>query len=82
MAAILTLSSEHLQLTDEAEKLAESFEGRGIKPMDAVHLALASTAHVDFFATCDDRFLRKASEVSGLGCRVVSALALVSEVLR
>lgn len=82
MAAILTLSSEHLKLTDEAEKLAESFEDRGIKPMDAVHLALASTANVDFFATCDDRFLRKASKVSGLGCRVVSALALVSEVLK
>jgi len=50
--------------------------------MDAVHLALASTARVDFFATCDDRLLRKAETVTGLACKVVSALGLVSEVLR
>lgn len=50
--------------------------------MDAVHLALASTAKVDFFTTCDDRLLRKAKAESGLDCKVVSALALVSEVLQ
>jgi predicted nucleic acid-binding protein len=82
MAAIMALSAEHIELTDEAEKLAESFENHGIKPMDAVHLALASTAKVDFFTTCDDHFLRKATTIAGLSCKVVSALALVLEILR
>lgn len=82
VAAILALSKEYAEVTDEAEKLAESFENRGIHPMDAVHLALASTAKVNFFTTCDDRLLRKAKAESGLDCKVVSALALVSEVLQ
>ncbi len=81
VAAVLALAKERLELTDEAEILAEYLEGRRISPMDAVHLALASTAKVDFFA-CDDRLLRKAKAVTGLACRVVSALGLVSEALR
>ncbi|NEX23102.1 type II toxin-antitoxin system VapC family toxin [Thiorhodococcus mannitoliphagus] len=82
VAAILDLSKERIEITDEAEKLAESLEIRGIRPMDAIHLALASTARVDFFTTCDDRLLRKARAETGLGCKVVSALTLVSEALR
>jgi len=81
-AAILALCGERLDITDEAERLAESFENRGISSMDAVHLALASTARVDFFTTCDERLLQKADTETELGCRVVSALALASEVLR
>ncbi len=82
VAAILALSKERIEITDEAERLAESFENHGISPMDAVHLALASTSRVDFFTTCDDRLLRKANAEAGLDCKVVSALALVSEALR
>jgi predicted nucleic acid-binding protein len=32
---------------------------RGIKPMDAVHVALAEAAGVDFFCSCDDGLVRK-----------------------
>ena len=81
VAAVLALAKERLEITDEAEALAEILEGRGISPMDAVHLALASTAKVDFFTTCDDRLLRKAKAVAGLGCKIISALDLVSEAL-
>lgn len=80
--AILALAKERIEVTDQVEKLAESFENHGIRPMDAVHLALASTARVDFFTTCDDRLLRKAKAETGLDCKVVSALALISEALR
>jgi predicted nucleic acid-binding protein len=82
VTGMLALSKERIEITDAAERLAESLERRGIAPMDAVHLALASVARVDFFATCDDRLLRKAKGESGLDCKVVSALALVSEALR
>jgi predicted nucleic acid-binding protein len=82
VAGILALSEERIEITDAAERLAESLESRGVGPMDAVHLALASVARVDFFATCDDRLLRKAKGESGLDCKVVSALALVSEAMR
>lgn len=81
MEAILKLTTERLEITDAAERLAKSLEHAGIRPMDAIHLALASTAKVDFFATCDDRFLRKAKAEAGLECKAVSVLALVSEAL-
>ncbi|MBK5938298.1 PIN domain-containing protein [Halochromatium roseum] len=80
--AILCLAQERVELTGQAESLAEVLESVGIRPMDAVHLAVASTTKVDYFATCDDQLLRKAKAVSGLECEVVSVLALVSEVLR
>lgn len=80
--AILALAQEHIDVTDKAEALALALEGHGIRPMDAVHLALASTAKVDFFATCDDSLLRKARKVTGLECKVISALGLIPEALR
>jgi len=48
--------------------------------MDAVHLALASTAKADFFTTCDDKFLRKAQTFAGLDCKVTSIFDLIQEV--
>ncbi|MCB2263898.1 MAG: PIN domain-containing protein [Candidatus Thiosymbion ectosymbiont of Robbea hypermnestra] len=82
IAAVLASTNEYLEITAQVETLAIILEGHGIGPMDAVHLALASTAKVDFFATCDDRLLRKAKAVTGLGCEVISVLGVVSEVLR
>jgi len=80
--AALGLARERLEVTDEAEALAESLENQGIGAIDAVHLAVASATKADFFATCDDKLLRKAQAVAGLGCKVVSVLSLVSEVIR
>ena len=80
--SILALASERLEINDKAEALAESLESRGVRSMDAVHLALASTAKADFFGTCDDKFLRTSQTLSGLTCKVVSVLALVPEVAK
>ena len=80
--AVLALADEHLEITDEAEALAESLESCGVDPIDAVHLALASIANADFFSTCDDRLLRKSQAISGLACKVVAVLGLVPEVVK
>ena len=80
--AVLALAGEHLKITKETEALAVIMEARGISPVDAVHLAIASTARADFFATCDDKFLTKARSVTGLNCKVLSVLDLVTEALR
>jgi hypothetical protein len=80
--AVLALANERLEINDEAEGLAESLESRGVRSMDAVHLALASTAKADFFGTCDDKFLRTSQTLSGLTCKVVSVLGLVPEVTK
>ena len=80
--AVLALASERLQLTDTVEALALTFEQSGLRAMDAIHLALASTAKADFFCTCDDRLFQKAKKLSGLSCKVTTLLGLVLEVTK
>lgn len=79
--SILSLAKERLNISNEVEGLAEILEQQGINAMDAIHLALASTAKVDFFVTCDKDFLRKAKRCSHLSCQCVSILDLLSGVM-
>ena len=77
--AILKIAEETVTLTTEVEALARRLRASGLKPLDALHLASASTAKVDYFCTCDDRFLRKAKTLEGLDTKVVSPTELVME---
>lgn len=77
--SMLSLATEQLLVTDSVEEMAVSYEKQGIRAMDAVHLALASMARVDYFCTCDDQLFRKASGLTGLHCRVITLLNLVVE---
>jgi predicted nucleic acid-binding protein len=56
------------------------FEAKGMKPLDALHLASAVIAKADYFCTCDDRFLKRAKEASTGQTKVVSPLELITEV--
>ena len=76
---MLSLASEQLLVTDAVETLAVSYEKQGVRAMDAVHLALASMAKVDYFCTCDDQLFRKASGLADLHCQVIGLLNLVVE---
>lgn len=80
--AMLTLASERLTITPTSEALAASLEGSGLSAMDALHVAVASEVSADFFATTDDRLLRRLKAVSDLSCQPGSLLGLVSEVTK
>jgi predicted nucleic acid-binding protein len=67
---------------DSVDDRARQFNAAGIKPLDAAHLAAAVEAQVDYFCTCDDRFLRRAQAVDTLGTKVVTPLELVSEMTK
>ncbi len=82
VSAILSLATERLELTDKVVALAVSLEKFGVKSMDAVHMALASSGTADFFCTCDDRLLSKGQTMPGLTCKVISVLSLVEEVTK
>ncbi len=77
--AILAISGEMVALTPEAEALALKLATAGIEPLDALHLASASTAKADYFCTCDDKLLRKGRSLQGLDTKVVSPTELVME---
>lgn len=77
--AILGIATTHVKLGDQIEQRARHFIASDIKPMDALHLASAEDAECEFFCTCDDRFLKRAKEITGLQTTVVSPLELVEE---
>lgn len=77
--AILKMAKEPVELTQEIETLARRLEASGMKPLDALHLASASASKVDYFCTCDDKFLKKARSFDGLNTKVVSPTELVME---
>ena len=52
----------------------------GIRPLDALHVALAETGNADYFCTCDDRLLRNAKQVKDLMVKVVNPVDLVQEI--
>ena len=78
--AILKLAKETIELSQEIETLARMFESSGLKPLDALHLAFASASKVDYFCTCDDKFLKKDKRFDSLNTKVVSPTELVMEV--
>jgi predicted nucleic acid-binding protein len=77
--AILKIAKEAVELTSKIESLAGRFAALGLKPLDALHLAFASGSKVDYFCTCDDKFLKKAKSFDGINTKVVSPTELVME---
>lgn len=77
--AILKIAKEAVELTAEIETLARRLGASGLKPLDALHLAFASTSKVDYFCTCDDKFLKKSKIFDCLNAKVVSPAELVME---
>jgi predicted nucleic acid-binding protein len=80
--AFLSLAGECITLGDDVVELAKSFEAKGLKGLDALHVASATHAGVDFFATCDDRLLKKASLLAGISCKMISVLKLAVELTK
>jgi predicted nucleic acid-binding protein len=64
---------------DAVEEHAKAFTELGVKPLDALHLALAEAAGVDYFCTCDDRLLHKIKQIQGLKVKVASPIELIQE---
>lgn len=78
---IVAQSAIEIILSEEIEKRARDLQGRGFKALDALHLASAEAEHVDFFCTCDDRFLKLAKTQADITLRVVSPLELAQEII-
>lgn len=57
---------------------AKEFESAGIKPRDAIHLACALKGGAEYFLTCDDKLIKKASELK-INLRVINPLRFVEE---
>ncbi len=76
---LLRKGALYVDTNEEIERRARELAGKGIMPLDALHLASAIEAHADYFCTCDDAFLRRAKENSIASMKVVSPIELVME---
>ena len=81
VSEILARAAQTIALSDVIEQRAKALEQDGFKALDVLHLASAEAEHVDYFCTCDDRFLKKAKARTDLGVPVVSPLELAQEIL-
>jgi predicted nucleic acid-binding protein len=77
---VLAKASSFVALNQQIEQRARELNKLGIKPLDALHLASAEEIRVDYFCTCDDKFLKKAKAVSDVKIKVVSPLELIEEI--
>lgn len=59
MERCLGLSTEYQRVDESIQKQAEELAKHGVSAVDALHIATAEFANVDFFIACDDRLLKK-----------------------
>lgn len=67
-------------VTDAVEELAEWFANRGLKSMDALHVACAVVSEARYFLTTDKKLLRKMADEQRI--RVVDPIDFVREMER
>lgn len=74
---VLSLAASVAVVNESVARKASVFVSYGIKATDALHLAVAEASSVDYFCTCDDRFLRRAQQIPDLHMVVISPLPLI-----
>jgi predicted nucleic acid-binding protein len=77
---ILKLATHVIPLNEPIERIALLFADHGVKSLDAMHVASAGWAKVNFFCTCDDKLLKRRELFKSHGIEVLSPLHLVQEV--
>jgi len=56
---ILRLSKENIKLNKKILNRAEELNKKGIKPMDALHIASAEYSRADYFITTDTKLIER-----------------------
>lgn len=78
--AVLSKAKYFVELSNEVKSRAAQLVRSGLKPLDALHVAVAEAGKADYFCTCDDQLLRKAKRVESLQVNVISPVELVQEI--
>lgn len=78
--SVLTKAKNVINVTKKETQRAIDLKSLGIKPLDALHLALAETGNADYFCTCDDKLLRNAKRVEDLTVKIINPVDLIQEI--
>jgi predicted nucleic acid-binding protein len=77
---VMAVASAHVALSEAIERQARMLNQNGIQPLDALHLASAIDAGVDYFCTCDDAFLTKAKRQETGATTIVDPIELAERI--
>ncbi|MCO6450262.1 MAG: PIN domain-containing protein [Caldilineales bacterium] len=78
--SVLAKAKNFLVVTEKEKSRAAEIMQVGVKPLDALHIALAESASAEYFCTCDDKSLRNAEKIKDLAMKVVNPIDLVQEI--
>ena len=79
---VLSLCQEIIPLTNVVREKAIEYEGAGIQPIDALHLATAVVSKIEYLCTCDDKFLKNARKLKNIGIKIILPTDLIKEVVK
>lgn len=63
---LLGYSADYISCDEGILDRSLEFEKYGLMGMDAVHIACAEKAKVDFFVTCDDNLIKKLTQIDNI----------------
>jgi predicted nucleic acid-binding protein len=78
--AVLAKARSIVNVAEKDSLRAANLMTFGIKPLDALHLALAESGKADYFCTCDDKLLQNSKRIPDLMIKVVNPVDLVQEI--
>jgi predicted nucleic acid-binding protein len=78
--AVLAKAKSVVNVAEKERLRAANLMTFGIKPLDALHIALAEAGNADYFCTCDDKLLQNSKRVEDLMVKVVNPVDLVQEI--
>lgn len=78
--AVLAKAKDSINVTEKEKLRAAEIMSFGIKPLDALHVALAEVGNADYFCTCDDRLLQNAARIKDIMVKVISPIDLIQEI--
>ncbi len=78
--SVLVKAKSSVNIGEKERVRAATLLTFGLRPLDALHLALAESGNADYFCTCDDKLLRSAKRVKDLAVKVINPVDLVQEI--
>lgn len=78
--SVLAKAKSSVIISEKERVRATTLITFGLRPLDALHLALAESGNADYFCTCDDQLLRNAKRVKDLVVKLINPVDLVQEI--
>lgn len=73
-----SLAVESVTPDESVLTAAKEFESKGIKPRDSIHLACALKGKAEYFLTCDDKLIRRATTLD-INIKIINPLRFIED---